>query len=95
MPQEFGDGFSRVFIYSADELEQGLERHPQLSKELPGGGQVILRKLPADSGIELLYRAEIIRPGQRPVKVWARTAAELADSVHSELEQVDTGEQRP
>jgi hypothetical protein len=87
MPREYGFGSSRVIEYDAHELEQGLARYGQLTKDLSGGRYLILHKVDAPGKRELTYHAELVRPGLAPWDTWAGSAAELLGRVKAELDR--------
>lgn len=86
MPQEHGWGPGRMFVYDAHELEEGLDKHPQLTKDLDGGLHVELRKLPSPGRLGKQYRGAI-STRQRPeaAVVWAESTEELIRLLQAEI----------
>jgi hypothetical protein len=80
-------GLGEHFQYRADELEDALEKHPQLSKQIPGG--YLLLEKHSDS-----YKAEIVRGGRETLEFYANTIPALLEQVRAEMERAG-GEEGP
>lgn len=81
MPEEYGQGLGgSVIVYSAQEIEEGLAKHQQLSKNLPNGGYILITGDAARG-----YGADVQAPDGADKRLDAENVPKLLEQVKAFL----------
>lgn len=88
--KEFRHGLGALFQYDDGELEQALERHPQLENDLGEGVYVQLRRIPGGPYVADLHTAD-----GRSHSVRAATVTQTLNDLRELLNELRPGGETP